>query len=210
MPTSLAQPAIFVAGIISWDSHKASSVDMLAGHSLGEYAALVAGEAISFAHALRVVQVRGDAMQRSSKKFGGGMAAVIGLPLEEVETIADSAGVTVANDNAPLQVVVSGTDEGIAAIAVMSKDRGARCVRVEVGGSFHTRAMDDTKAPLRDALDHIHIRMPKVPIISNVSARPYRAPGEIRKLLVEQVSGRVRFRESLAWAASKGVLTFVD
>jgi [acyl-carrier-protein] S-malonyltransferase len=149
-------------------------------------------------------------MQRASKTFGGGMAAVIGLPLEEVETIADTAGVSVANDNAPLQVVVSGPEDRLAAVAAMSKDRGARCIRVEVGGSFHTHAMDDAQAPLRDALDHSHIRMPKVPIISNISARPYRAPGEIRKLLVQQVSGRVRFRESLAWAASKGVRTFVD
>ncbi|MFN2593950.1 MAG: ACP S-malonyltransferase [Actinomycetota bacterium] len=212
MTTSLAQPAIFVASVAGWDrfQNEGGGVGMLAGHSLGEYAALVAGGAVSFAQALCVVKVRGDAMERAAKASAGGMAAILGLDLEDVEALAVESGVAVANDNAPAHVVVSGPEEGLARIATVSKERGARCIRIEVRGAFHTPAMSSAETALRDALDHVSIRMPRVPVVSNVSARPYRAPGEIRKLLVSQVGGRVRFRESLAWAKESGVDSFED
>jgi [acyl-carrier-protein] S-malonyltransferase len=212
LPTALAQPAIFVASIASWRraSEEGRRVDFLAGHSLGEYAALVAGESISFEQGLRAVAARGEAMQAAARATPGGMTAVLGLDLESVEDIARRSGVSVANDNAPGQVVVSGPEGALAEAAVLARSEGGRAVLLDVAGPFHTGAMAPAQAVLRDALDHVDVRSPGLPVVSNVSARPYRAPGEIRALLVSQLTDRVRFRESLLWLWRNGVRDFVD
>lgn len=210
LPTVVAQPAIFVASVASWRRAEEATFTGLAGHSLGEYAALVAGCAWSFEHALCVVQVRASASDKACRAGEGGMAALQDLSLEESEEVAAEAGVTVANDNAPGQVVVSGARAALDACAALTARRGGRSVLLGVEGPFHTVAMSAAATKLRDALDHVSIRMPVVPVISNVTARPYRAPGEIRKLLVEQMTGRVRFRESLQWLWSQGIREFVD
>ncbi|MGH2757879.1 MAG: ACP S-malonyltransferase, partial [Actinomycetota bacterium] len=185
LPTSLAQPAIFTASLVSWFEGGARC-DALVGHSLGEYAALVAGEAMSFEHGLCAVQVRGAAMNSIASRSTGGMVALLDLSIDQCEEIATDAGVSIANDNCPGQMVVAGDDDALARAAELAKTRGGRAVRLEVTGPFHTSAMGRATGALRDVLDHIAIRSPKVPVVSNVSARPYRAPGEIRKLLVEQ------------------------
>lgn len=196
MPTSLAQPAIFTASLVSWYDAPVEC-DVLLGHSLGEYAALVAGESMSFEQALCAVQVRGDAMQKVAAKLSGGMIAVLDLSFDEVDAIALDAGVSIANDNAPRQIVLAGDDGPLGEAASLARARGGRAVRLDVTGPFHTSQIAPSAPLLRDSLDHIGIRSPKLPVVSNVSAEAYRAPGEIRKLLVEQLTSPVRFREAL-------------
>ena len=206
LPTLLAQPALFVAGLISLRAARdeGRSFDAYAGHSLGEYAALVAGDAFSFESGLGAVKARAEAMEDAAQASVGGMVAILGLDLDEVASIAERAGAYVANDNAPGQVVVSGPEAALAAAGEAARERGARAVLLEVSGPFHSPAIAPAERPLREALDHIEVRVPAVPVVSNVSARPYRAPGEIRSLLVEQLTGRVRFRESLQWLWEHG------
>lgn len=212
MPTSLGQPAIFVAGVTSFESalQRGETFDYLLGHSLGEYTALVAGRSISFRHGLALVAARGTAMQRAGARSAGGMAAVLGLDLERVEAIARSRQVTVANDNSPRQVVVSGDPHALTVLADQVRTEGGRCVLLPVEGAFHSTAMLPAADALSRALFTIEIRTPSIPVISNVSARPYRAPGEIRRLLETQLTGRVRFRECALYLLERGVDRFVD
>lgn len=210
MPTSLSQPAILTASLIGWRDRPDGDVHFLLGHSVGEYAALVAGHSMTFEHALCVVQVRGEAMEKAARATNGGMVAVLGLRLEEVQSLAERAGVLVANDNAPGQVVIAGDEQALAGAASIARECGGRAVRLEVTGPFHTPAVADAAPLLHGALDHISIRSPRVPVISNVNAEPYRAPGEIRKLLVAQLTSQVRFRESLEWLWRAGVREWRD
>lgn len=210
MPTSLAQPAILTASLIGWRDRAGERVDMLLGHSVGEYAALVAGRSMSFEHALCVVHVRGEAMHAAARTAGGGMVAILGLELHRVEEMAIREEVLVANDNAPGQVVVAGDEDRLAEVAVWARSHGGRAVRLDVSGPFHTPAVIGAARPLHHALDHVGIRNPQVPVISNVTAEPYKAPGEIRRVLVAQLTSRVRFRESLEWAWRSGAREWVD
>jgi [acyl-carrier-protein] S-malonyltransferase len=212
LPTQLAQPAIFVAGLGAWERARESGdrCDYLAGHSLGEYTALVAGRALSFSHGLALVKVRSEAMEAAGKQTPGTMAAVLGLELEAVSDLAARSGVEVANDNAPGQLVLSGSEEGLAVAAGLVRAAGGRSVLLQVSGAFHTPAMASAGPALRDAIELVDIREPEIPVVSNVTARPYRDSGEIRALLVEQLTHRVRFRESLEWLHGAGVLEFDD
>jgi [acyl-carrier-protein] S-malonyltransferase len=206
LPTKLAQPAIFVASVRSWRraADEGATFDAFAGHSLGEYAALVAGGAISFPHALCAVAVRGEAMERAAKASPGGMVALLGLDFDGALEVARRSGCVVANDNAPGQVVLSGTEAGLAAAGAAARDAGGRAILLEVSGAFHSGAVAGAQSALRHALDHVDIRSPHVPVVSNITARPYRAPGEIRRLLVDQVVDRVGWRESMEWLWHEG------
>lgn len=212
VPTLIAQPAMFVAGLASLRRGQEEGTDFqaFAGHSLGEYAALVAGGSFSFEQGIEAVKVRAESMQSAAQASSGGMVAILGLDIERVSQIANSTGISVANDNAPGQVVLSGPEEGLAAAATLVREEGARSVLLEVSGPFHTQAMAPAAEAVREALDHVDIRLPEVPVISNVTAAPYRAPGEIRKLLVDQLTGRVRFRESIEWLWNHGFRDFED
>ena len=212
LPTLVAQPAILVAGVIAWRRarNEGRRWDCFAGHSLGEYTALVAAGALEPAGALAAVKVRAVGMEEASKASPGGMAAVLGLDLKRVSDIAEQAGVVVANDNAPGQVVLSGREEGLAQAAEMVRAAGARSVLLEVAGPFHTPAMGAAATGLREALDRIDIRMPGVPVVSNVTAAPYGSPTDIRSLLVQQLTDPVRFRESLERMYREGVTEFED
>ena len=149
-------------------------------------------------------------MEKAALRSSGGMAAVLKLDLEEVEMVASDHGVSVANDNAPGQIVISGDRDGLAAAAAAVKKMGGRCVLLPVEGAFHSAAMLPAADALATSLFTIEIRMPAVPVVSNVSALPYRAPGEIRRLLEHQLTGRVRFREALLYLEGRGVTEFVD
>lgn len=213
LPTEVAQPAIFVASVASFRrAEKANDedFDVLAGHSLGEYSALVAGGALAFAHALSVVKVRAKAMSDACRSGDGGMAAVLGLSFAQVQEIAERNEATIANDNAPGQVVLSADRATLARCAEQVNRAGGRSTLLEVSGAFHSDAMIPARRPLADVLEHVWIRSPELPVISNITARPYRAPGEIRKLLVDQLTGRVRFRSSLDWLVANGVTDFID
>lgn len=209
LATELAQPAIFVASVRSWrgsDDH----YDFFAGHSLGEYSALVASGAMSFVDALDVVKVRGEAMNAASRSAPGSMVALIGLGLEDAAGIAERAGVAVANDNSPDQVVLAGPEAGLEKAASLVSDMGARSVLLEVAGPFHTTAMGAAADELRSVLDSIVIREPSAPVISNVTAEPYGSSSEIKDLLVAQLTHRVRWRESIERLWSEGARDFVD
>jgi [acyl-carrier-protein] S-malonyltransferase len=211
LPTSLAQPAIFTAGVMSFRrTPGGTGFGYFAGHSLGEYAALVAGESISFPAALKAVAVRGDAMHEAAQRTPGGMAAVLGLSFEDAASVADEAGVVLANDNAPGQVVLSGSEDGLAAAAGMVRARGGRAVLLDVTGPYHTDAMRPAAPALAKVLEGTEVNKPRVPVISNITARPYASPEEIRTLLVEQLMNRVRFRESLLWLGEQGVNEYED
>ena len=209
LATELAQPAIFVASVRSW-SESGNDFDFYAGHSLGEYAALVAARSLSFTDALGVVRVRGEAMHAASKSTPGSMVAVLGMGLDDASAIAERAGVEVANDNAPDQVVLAGPEDALEKAAALVSDAGARSVLLEVSGPFHTEAIAAAADALSDALDAIEIRSPEVPVISNLTAEPYRSADEIRDLLVQQLTNRVRWRESIEHLWTKGVRDFTD
>ena len=206
LPTSVAQPAIFTASLIGHRrlTEEGASHDFLAGHSLGEYAALVAAGALGFSDGLRCVVVRAEAMQAASRSSAGGMAVILGVDLSVVEEIAEELGVYVANDNAPGQAVLAGSDEGLAKAAAAARSRGGRSVLLDVSGPFHTVAMAPAEGPLRRALEKADLSEPRVPVLSNVTAAPHGRPDEIRELLVRQLSSRVRWRESLAWLWARG------
>ena len=209
LATELAQPAIFVASVRSWreaDAH----FDFYAGHSLGEYSALVAGGALSFTDALEIVRVRGEAMNAASKNAPGSMVAVLGMGVEAAADIAERAGVQIANDNAPDQVVLAGPEDGLEKAASLVSDAGARSVLLEVSGPFHTEGVAAAADDLRAALEGVDLRQPKVPVISNVTGKPYGSPDEVRALLVTQLTHPVRWRESVEYLWSEGVRDFVD
>jgi [acyl-carrier-protein] S-malonyltransferase len=212
LPTLIAQPAIFVAGIIALRHAEDSGRrwDFFAGHSLGEYTALVAGSSVTFADALFLVRARAEAMEEAGKTAPGGMAAVLGLDFDVVADIAARSGAVIANDNSSGQVVLSGSEEDLARAAGMVRSAGARSVLLEVSGPFHSPAMASAARPLADALDRVDVRAPEVPVISNVTARSYEGPREIRAGLVEQLTHTVRFRESLEWLLDQGVEDFDD
>ena len=212
LPTALAQPAIYTASLNGHRRAQAEgrSFDVIAGHSVGEYSALVAGGAMSFEDALRCVVVRADAMQAASRSSAGGMAAVLGLDLDTVEAIAETTGVQIANDNAPGQTVLAGSEEGLARAAAAARARGGRSVLLEVSGPFHTVAMAPAEGPLRRALERVELRSPRVPVLSNVTARPHQGGSASAELLVRQLATRVRWRESLEWLWHEGVRDVYD
>jgi len=209
LATELAQPAIFVASVRSWrgaDDH----FDFYAGHSLGEYSALVAGGALSFTDALKIVSVRGEAMNAASKNAPGSMVAVLGMGVDAAAEIAERAGVKVANDNAPDQVVLAGPEAGLEKAATLVSEAGARSVLLEVSGPFHTEGVAAAADDLRGVLASVDVRQPEVPVISNVTGKPYGSPDEIKELLVTQLTHPVRWRESVEFLWSQGARDFVD
>lgn len=211
LTTSLAQPAIFTAGVIAWqDSKERSEFSHLLGHSLGEYTALVAGGAMSFVHGLCVVQVRGRVMDIASRANPGGMMALLALDEQSVARVITRSGTVLANDNGHGQVVVSGDEAALAGAAQEVRSLKGRAVLLDVSGPFHSPAMAQAEHALRAALDHVSIRNPKIPVVSNVTARPYRSPGEIRKELVAGLTRPVRFRECLEHLWDEGVVGYQD
>ncbi|MGH2788920.1 MAG: ACP S-malonyltransferase [Actinomycetota bacterium] len=212
LPTSLAQPAIFTAGLIAWSDERDrnGSCDCFAGHSLGEYAALVAADAMTFEDGLRAVAVRGEAMQEAARRHPGGMAAVLGLEWDDAVRIATEAQVAIANNNAPGQVVLSGSEAGLATAAQLVRAAGGRAVLLDVAGPFHTISMAPAAPALKEVLDTIDIKEPRVPVMSNVTARPHGSPHEIRALLVQQMTDPVHFRESIEWLWEQGARDYID
>ncbi len=212
LPTSIAQPALFCAGVAAWRGveERGETFDYLAGHSVGEYAALVAAAALSREDGLRVVKARAEGMHAAGRATSGAMAAILKLDLETVAAIAEKAGVVVANDNAPGQVVLAGREEALAEASAEARAAGGRALLLEVAGAFHSPAMAEAARALKSELGRVPIQSPRVPVVSNLSARPYRDAAEIRELLVRQVTERVRFRESLEWLYRQGVREFQD
>lgn len=215
--TQNAQPALLLVSIAALEAlrRRGHEPDAVAGHSLGEYSALVAAGALTFEDALRLVRRRGELMARVGESVRGAMAAIIGLPPEAVEAIcrdaADAGAVQVANYNAPEQSVISGESAAVERAGALAKERGAsRVLPLKVSAPFHCRLM----APLRDemaaVLSRVEIQEPRLLIVANVTADYVRTPEEIRQALADQVAGAVRWTESLHRLAGDGVTRFVE
>lgn len=195
----------------------ASEAKFVAGHSLGEYSALCAAGAFDLATAAKLLRLRGEAMQRAVPVGEGAMAATLGLANDKVAEVAEAAAketnlpVSVANDNADGQVVISGAKAGVERACELAKEAGAkRAMPLPVSAPFHSALMQSAAEEMANALKDVKIAAPKVPVVANVRASAVTDPDEIRKLLVEQVTGRVRWRESVIYMRDQGVSELVE
>jgi [acyl-carrier-protein] S-malonyltransferase len=219
--TANAQPALMAVSLAAMRVLEAEGVTVagkaayVAGHSLGEYSALAAAGALSVADAARLLRIRGRAMQEAVPVGAGAMAALIGLDFEAARAVAEAASAgevcSVANDNGGGQVVISGAKAAIDRAMEIAKGRGAkRAILLPVSAPFHCALMAPAADAMRDALAAVAVNRPAVPLVANVVAGPIDDPEEIRRRLVEQVTGVVRWRESIAWLAGAGVTVFVE
>ena len=186
-----------------------------AGHSLGEYSALAAMRAIGLADAARLLKLRGQAMQKAVPVGAGAMAALLGLELEAAQAAATEAAqgevCAAATDNAPGQVVVSGTKSAVERAVEIAKTKGGRrAIMLPVSAPFHCALMQPAADAMAGALAKVTIAPPTLPVVSNVTAQAVSDPDSIRKLLVQQVTGLVRWRESILWLKQQGVVTLAE
>jgi [acyl-carrier-protein] S-malonyltransferase len=215
--TENAQPAIMANAVATLRVSGISidKADFVAGHSLGEYSALCAAGAFDVPTAARLLKLRGQAMQRAVPVGEGAMAAVLGAGVEIARAIADAAAqgevCVVANDNDPSQVVISGHRGAVERALEIAKEKGAkRALLLPVSAPFHSPLMEPAAREMEQALAEVRIEEPAVPLYANVTAAPVEDPVEIRRLLVEQVTAMVRWRESVAAMAEAGVDHFVE
>ncbi len=216
------QPALLVTSVAAWRAAEASlgalpRARFVAGHSLGEYSALVAAGALSFADAVRLVRRRGELMGEADDSQPGGMAAVLALDNDTVEQIVAAAAVQtggtvqVANYNSPGQVVISGDLPALAAAMALASAAGARkVVRLPISIAAHSALMAPAARAMAAALDAVTISEPEVPVISNITAQPLAHAADIRRELVEQLTAGVRWDQSVRTMAAGGVTAFVE
>ncbi|MWV43596.1 ACP S-malonyltransferase [Paenibacillus sp. HJL G12] len=212
------QPALLTASIATLEAlrEKGITADYVAGHSLGEYSALVASGVLSFEDAVTIVRARGEYMEAAVPDGQGAMAAVIGAERTALEELCRSISeggqlVEMANINCPGQIVVSGSKEGVAACGERVKEAGGRrAIPLEVSGPFHSSLMKEAAQRLADKLESVTFREPSIPVVANVTARPAENAESIRKLLVEQVYSPVLWEDTVAYLISEGVDTFVE
>jgi [acyl-carrier-protein] S-malonyltransferase len=205
--TRYQQPAILCASLAGWERARKEDVTALAGHSLGEYAALVAAGALAERDAIEVVAVRGRAMDAAARDgVSGGMLAVRGGG-ERIAAVAGLAGATVANENAPDQTVLSGPDAALDAAARALRELDVRAMRIPVSGAFHSPAMAPAADELRAALAQVDFARPEVPVVSCLTAMPFVDP---RAELVAGLTRPVRWREVLRALDWRGVTRFVE
>jgi [acyl-carrier-protein] S-malonyltransferase len=211
--TDITQPAVFLHSVIVAKSQPDFAPDMTAGHSLGEFSALVAAGALSFEDGLRLVSARAHAMQKACELKPSTMAAIIGLPDEKVEEIlATVDGVVVcANYNCPGQIVISGEVEAIdAACAKLSEAGARRALKLKVGGAFHSPLMEPARAELAQAIEHTTFNVPTCPIYQNVDAKPHTDPAEIKANLIAQLTAPVRWTYSVQNMIADGATEFTE
>jgi [acyl-carrier-protein] S-malonyltransferase len=216
--TENAQPAIMANALATLRASAidlADKADFVAGHSLGEYSALCAAGSFDLATTARLLKLRGRAMQAAVAVGEGAMAALLGTDLATAQAIADEAAqgevCTVANDNDPAQIVISGHRGAIQRALEIAKEKGARrAILLPVSAPFHCPLMKPAADAMAEALAGVEMEPPAVSLYANVTAAPVENPERIRELLVEQVTGRVRWRESVAAMATAGVTHFVE
>ena len=213
--TKVTQPAIFLHSVILAKTMGDDfNHDMVAGHSLGEFSALVAAGALSFEDGLRLVSARAQAMQKACEKTPSTMAAVLALPDARVEELCASVteGVVVpANYNCPGQIVISGSIEGVDAACAKMLEAGAkRALKLKVGGAFHSPLMEPARAELADAIAHTDFHAPKCPVYQNVNAEPQTDPETIKKNLIAQLTAPVRWTQTIQNMIAAGADTFVE
>jgi [acyl-carrier-protein] S-malonyltransferase len=220
--TENAQPALMAVSLaVMRVLEREAGVDLgrdaafVAGHSLGEYSALAAAGALSVSDTARLLRIRGRAMQEAVPVGAGAMAALLGMELEAASAIAAEAAqgevCQAANDNGGGQVVVSGHRAAVERAVELAKQKGARrAMMLTVSAPFHCALMQPAADAMRNALARVSVKPPAVPLIANVLAQPISEPTEIVRRLVEQVTGTVRWRESVGYMAGQGVTTFYE
>lgn len=224
--TENTQPALMAVSIAVMEVLKkqggldlSQAASFVAGHSLGEYSALTAAGSLDLATCAKLLKLRGQAMQRAVPVGQGAMAAILGLEMDQVKDIAAAATAQVnngevcesANDNSPGQIVVSGHRSAVAVAIEMATAQGAkRAIELPVSAPFHSTLMQPAAAEMREALANTQINAPIVPVVANVTAQAESDPETIRRLLVEQVTGTVRWRESVLWMKDQGVTEMIE
>lgn len=211
--TKVTQPAIFLHSVIMAKCLPDFKPDMVAGHSLGEFSALVAAGAMDFEEGLKLVSIRAQAMQKACESVPGAMAAVIALPTEKVEEICASCeGVVVAaNYNCEGQIVISGEKEAVEAACVRMKEAGAkRALPLPVGGAFHSPLMEPARAELAEGIEKAVFSTPVCPVYQNVTAKPSTDPAEIKANLLAQLTSPVRWTQSVKNMLEDGACHFVE
>jgi len=211
--TKVTQPAIFLHSVIMAKCLPDFKPDMVAGHSLGEFSALVAAGAMNFEEGLKLVSIRAQAMQKACENVPGAMAAVIALPTEKVEEICASCeGIVVAaNYNCDGQIVISGEKEAVEAACVRMKEAGAkRALPLPVGGAFHSPLMEPARAELAEGIEKAVFSTPVCPVYQNVTAKPSTDPAEIKANLLAQLTSPVRWTQSVKNMLEDGACHFVE
>jgi [acyl-carrier-protein] S-malonyltransferase len=213
--TENAQPGIFLVSWVAFQLLKeqapALKFDATAGLSLGEFTALTAAGAVSFEDGLRVVRQRGKFMQEACDTTRGGMAAVIGLDEAPTREVCAEAGVVLANLNCPGQLVISGEADKITKAVELAKAKGAkRAIPLPVAGAYHSPLMASAQSKLQAELAKVKLSAPGVPVISNVTAQPHGAPGDISARLVEQVTSSVLWESSMRYLLAQGYTRFIE
>ena len=222
--TQNAQPALMAMSVAVWRVIEKESgktlpelATMVAGHSLGEYSALCVAGTFSVADTARLLRIRGNAMQQAVPVGQGGMAAILNLSWDDVESVcakatSETGGVCVpANDNAPGQIVISGDKSAVDRACELAKEAGAkRALPLPVSAPFHSPLMEPASHVMAEALDSVDMQTPVVPVLANVSVSLETNPDDIKKRLIEQVCGRVRWRESVIYMKENGVDTLLE
>jgi [acyl-carrier-protein] S-malonyltransferase len=213
--TKNTQPAIFLHSMVLARLLRGARGTMAAGHSLGEYSALMYAGALTFEDALRLVRLRGELMQQAGVEQPGTMAAVVGLEPDVVGEVCCSAWdagiVQAANFNSPGQIVISGSVLGVRKAMELAKGRGAKMVKeLPVSGAFHSPLMESAKSGLQSALEKTDIRDASIPVYANVTAKPVQKADDIRRLLNEQLTSPVRWEETVRNMAADGASMFVE
>jgi [acyl-carrier-protein] S-malonyltransferase len=214
--TEFVQPALLACGMAAFRVLQAEGAGFLgaAGHSLGEFAALVAADVLDLADALDVVVIRGRAMQRAGEERPGTMAALLGTDVEQAVTLCQDARgddvLVVANENSPAQVVISGSVPAVERASSLAAERKIRAVRLNVAGAFHSPLMEPAVAPIVERLSSIAFRIPAFPIAENVVGALVADPAELRELLGRQVVSPVRWMGCARALAAAGAVTFVE
>lgn len=216
--TTNAQPALLTTSIAILEKFKEANIkaDYVAGHSLGEYTALVAAGSLQFEDAVYTVRKRGEFMEEAVPAGEGTMAAVLGMEREDLQAVTDKISaegyaVQLANLNCPGQIVISGSAEGVKRASELAKESGAkRVLPLEVSGPFHSSLMKPASGKLEDVLSAIQIRDAQIPVIANVTARPMISSSEIKEKLVEQLYSPVLWEDSVSTMLELGVDTFIE
>ncbi|MEO0637148.1 MAG: ACP S-malonyltransferase [Pseudomonadota bacterium] len=214
--TAHAQPALMAVSIATMRALEAEGVVLketasyVAGHSLGEYSALAAADALTLGDAAKLLRIRGNAMQAAVPAGEGAMAAIMGLDQDALGSVVEEAAALgpceIANDNGGGQIVISGAASAVEKACEIAKDRGAkRALLLPVSAPFHCSLMQPAADAMKQALDEVVIYQPSVPVVANVTVAPLTQPAHIRQSLVDQVTGQVRWREIIEWFSANGV-----
>ena len=213
-----AQPAILTTSIACLKASEAvkgmkkvGTPSFVAGHSLGEYTALVAANVLEFSHAVTLVRERGWLMEKAGKKQSGGMLAIIGLEQAILEEICLASGAQIANINSAEQIVISGSKKSLARASELAEDQGARrVVNLQVSGAFHSWLMEPAVQGMTEAIAQVTFNEPSIPIVANITAKPLTTAEEVKSELISQICSCVDWRGSINYMADTGIKTFVE